>query len=63
MWGKAAWDVYIKGFKWEDYLDFIAIGLQAVFILVALCGCCLSCRGCTSSKADRVMKQKKWRQE
>jgi hypothetical protein len=58
MWGKAAWDVYIKGFKWEDYLDFIAIGLQAVFIPVALCGCCLSCRGRNSSKADRVMKRK-----
>jgi hypothetical protein len=57
MYQKAAWDTYLKNFRWEDYLDFIAIGLQAIFIPVALCGCCVGCRN-RNNLSDRKLKRK-----
>jgi hypothetical protein len=58
MWNKAAWDVYVKGFHWSDWLEYAALGLQGIFIPLALCGCCLSCRNRGYSKLDRQMEKK-----
>jgi hypothetical protein len=55
MWKKAAWDVYIKGLHWSDWLEYAALGLQGIFIPLALCGCCLSCRNHGYSKMDQKM--------
>jgi hypothetical protein len=57
---KANWDEYLDNMQLSDYLEYVAIGLQIVFIPLALCGACLGCKNRNIRKIDRrVLKEHK----
>jgi hypothetical protein len=57
---KANWDQYVANMHWSDYIEYAALGLQIIFIPLALCGACLGCKNQNVRKIERrVLKEHK----
>jgi hypothetical protein len=57
MYDKANWDHFLKNFHWSDYAEYSALGLQIIFIPLAICGACLGCKNHGKSKEEKRAKK------